>query len=214
MLRLSLEPLSLEEMLGRALDLLLSLSWIRSGVQGGHFPRRGRPAGARHEGPAWAHGAFADGMPSSAHGLLPMREGGEHRQVVFAGCVDEHHVTRYSGMTPHGHYCVPIISDDALLGVINLYVKHGHERNPAEEGFLTAVADVLAGIVKRKRGGRGTEQERRAIRPRCPGNRRRYLGLGSTDQRCLLLAPLEEHVGIRGPRDQEPLQRMGDTTPS
>ena len=34
-----------------------------------------------------------------------------------------------------------------MFGVINLYVKHGHERNDAEEDFLTAVANVLAGIV-------------------------------------------------------------------
>jgi len=60
-------------------------------------------------------------------------------------------VTRYSGMSSHGHYCVPIISEDAVLGVIDLYVKHGHESNPAEGSFLTAVAQVLAGIVKRRR---------------------------------------------------------------
>ena len=60
-------------------------------------------------------------------------------------------MTHYSGMTPHGLYCIPIISEDAMFGVINLYVTHEHERNGAEEDFLTAVANVLAGIVERKR---------------------------------------------------------------
>ena len=78
-------------------------------------------------------------------------EAANHRQVVFASRIDERHVTHYSGMTPHGHYCIPIISEDAMFGVINLYVQHGHERNGAEEDFLTAVANVLAGIVKHKR---------------------------------------------------------------
>jgi PAS domain S-box-containing protein len=55
-------------------------------------------------------------------------------------------------MVPHGHYCVPIISGNAPLGVINLYVRHGHQSSPQEEAFLNAVANVLAGIVKRKQG--------------------------------------------------------------
>jgi PAS domain S-box-containing protein len=54
-------------------------------------------------------------------------------------------------MPPHGHYCVPIITDDELLGVLNLYVKHGHDKTPQEEAFLSAVANVLAGTIKRRR---------------------------------------------------------------
>ena len=72
------------------------------------------------------------------------------RQIVYTDCVDDRHDLRYSGMLPHGHYCVPILSDHDLLGVINLYVKEGHEKTPDEEPFLTAVAHVLAGIVRRK----------------------------------------------------------------
>jgi hypothetical protein len=62
----------------------------------------------------------------------------EQRDVVFACGVDERHQTRYPGMSPHGHYCIPIISEDTLLGLINLYVEIGHERNPAEESCLIA----------------------------------------------------------------------------
>lgn len=50
------------------------------------------------------------------------------------------------------------MSDGDMLGVLNLYVKHGHEQNPDEQAFLAAVANVLAGIVKRKRGEESLRQ--------------------------------------------------------
>jgi GAF domain-containing protein len=46
---------------------------------------------------------------------------------------------------------VPIVSADRLYGVINVFLKEGHERNSQEETFLSAVADALAGAVERKR---------------------------------------------------------------
>jgi PAS domain S-box-containing protein len=57
---------------------------------------------------------------------------------------------RYADMTPHGHYCAPIVFNRQTLGVINLYVKAGHQRDPNEEEFLMAVANTLAGVIQRK----------------------------------------------------------------
>jgi signal transduction histidine kinase len=41
---------------------------------------------------------------------------------------------------------------DRILGVLNIYVKEGHDRNKREEEFLTAIANTLAGIIIRNRG--------------------------------------------------------------
>ena len=71
-------------------------------------------------------------------------------KVQYADIVDERHDNQYEGMTPHGHYCVPIMSGNKVLGVINLYVSEGHTRDETEEGFLKAVSDVIAGIIERK----------------------------------------------------------------
>jgi len=71
-------------------------------------------------------------------------------QAEFADCVDSRHENRYEDMPPHGHYCIPILSAGKVVGVINLYIEEKHQRNKREEEFLCAVADVLAGIIKRK----------------------------------------------------------------
>jgi PAS domain S-box-containing protein len=71
-------------------------------------------------------------------------------QVEFADCVDSRHENQYEGISPHGHYCIPILSAGQVVGVINIYIEEKHEQNKREEEFLCTVADVLAGIIKHK----------------------------------------------------------------
>jgi len=74
----------------------------------------------------------------------------------FVDCVDKHHEISYADISPHGHYCVPIVFGDKiigilnLLGVLNLYVEAGHLYNQREEELVCALADVLAGMIVRK----------------------------------------------------------------
>ena len=70
---------------------------------------------------------------------------------MFVSGVDERHEISYPGMEAHGHYCVPILTDDTLYGVITLYVEAGHPRKPEEDRFLAAVADTLAGTIRHHR---------------------------------------------------------------
>jgi DNA-binding CsgD family transcriptional regulator/GAF domain-containing protein len=76
----------------------------------------------------------------------------ETGKIQFADSLDERHAIRYREMVAHGHYCVPIVaSDKRTLGVFTLYLKEDHPRDQKEEGFLSAVANVLAGIIERRR---------------------------------------------------------------
>ena len=59
----------------------------------------------------------------------------------------------------HGHYCVPIMDAQRVLGVINMYLKEGHRRDDKEIEFLNAMASALAGVIKRKQ----TEEEREKL---------------------------------------------------
>ncbi len=72
------------------------------------------------------------------------------KKIEFVEHIDEWHEVIVAGMLPHGHYCAPIIFNDKVIGVINLYVKDGCVRNQKIEGFILTVADVLASIYVRK----------------------------------------------------------------
>src|SRR5262249_13382451 len=72
--------------------------------------------------------------------------------------LDARHTILYPGIVPHGHYCVPICSGERPLGLLALYVREGHQQSPTEERFLSAVADVLAGVIERQRAERAVRE--------------------------------------------------------
>ena len=91
-------------------------------------------------------------------------------QVEFADCVDSRHENRYEGISPHGHYCIPILSAGKVVGVINIYIEEKHKQNKREEEFLCSVADVLAGIIKRKQAEDEIQQNLHDLRQAIEGS--------------------------------------------
>lgn len=158
-LHISLQDIPLERILKEALDLILSISWLSIESKGGIFlvedePRRlvmkaqrGLPEYLREECKAIPFGKCLCGRAA------------DRGEILFADSLDERHEIRYEGITPHGHYCVPIMHGKTVLGVMSLYLKEGHRRDEKEIEFLNAVANALAGIVQRKR----TENEREKL---------------------------------------------------
>jgi PAS domain S-box-containing protein len=150
-LRLSLEPLSLEEFLQRTLDTLFSVPGLALQSKGAIFLMDGQLKMLEMK----AHSSLPDSLIRQCGRLCVGQclcgRAAALREVVFSDHVDECHTVSYPGMPPHGHYCVPILSSGELFGVVNLYVEEGHQRKPEEERFLTAVADSLAGAIRRRR---------------------------------------------------------------
>ena len=69
------------------------------------------------------------------------------RQPLHASCVDERHEVHYEGMAPHGHYNVPILNNGVPLGVLVVYLPHGHQRHEPDVAFLQACCDVLGTLI-------------------------------------------------------------------
>ncbi|MCK5002036.1 MAG: EAL domain-containing protein, partial [Gammaproteobacteria bacterium] len=67
-------------------------------------------------------------------------------KVIYTACLDESHTVHYDGMKEHGHYCMPINSEDELVGVLNLYLNHGHERSDEELNFLKMITNTLGNM--------------------------------------------------------------------
>ncbi len=151
LLRLSQEDVPLDNVLSRTLDVLLSVPWVSRDPRGSVFLA---DADSRTLVMV-AQRALAKPIQESCarlpFGHCLCGRAAETREVQFASDLDERHDVTYEGIAPHGHYCIPLLSGGELLGVITVYVNVGHRRDEVEEGFLQAVADVLAGIIQRKR---------------------------------------------------------------
>ncbi len=60
---------------------------------------------------------------------------------------DDMHENDATGMEPHGHFCMPIIYEERLLGIINIYLKKDHTPDDKERDFISAVANTLARVI-------------------------------------------------------------------
>ncbi len=73
------------------------------------------------------------------------------RQLQFSSHLDERHEITYENIPDHGHYNVPILSGDDVLGVIVLYLPPGYAYATRDARFLEAFVSTLSNIIRRKR---------------------------------------------------------------
>ncbi len=150
-LKLAVEEMPLDELLRRTLDLILTIPWLS-------IERKGAIFLVEKESNALvmkvSRGLSAPLYSSCARvpfGSCLCGRAAASRKAIYAATADERHTTRYAEMVAHGHYCVPITSDDTTLGVITAYLAPGHVRSAVELEFLSAVADTVAGVIIRRR---------------------------------------------------------------
>jgi PAS domain S-box-containing protein len=149
-LRVSLEPIPLEEQFQRILDTLFSIPWIALESKGCIYVLDRNSQVMSMRGQRGLPEELLTSCKEVAVGHCLCGRAAAMGEIVFAAGLDSRHETSHSSVLPHGHYCVPIVSEGRICGVINLYVKDGHSRSSEEEIFLSSVARVLAGMIKRK----------------------------------------------------------------
>ncbi|MEW6717392.1 MAG: GAF domain-containing protein [Chloroflexota bacterium] len=158
LLSISMEKIPITEQLERALDVLLSVPFMPIQPKGGIFlvanepeelvllTHRGLPPTLRNVCSQVTFGHCLCGRAAAS------------RQIQFTDRVDDRHEVQYEGIVPHGHYSVPILSGEKMLGVIVLYLDEGHIRKEHEVEFLSAVANTLAGLIERKQAETTVQQ--------------------------------------------------------
>ncbi len=150
LMRLSLEETSLEEQLERALDVILSTPWLPALPKGGIFLVEGDSGEIVLKAQRNLDDPLLTLCARVPFGRCLCGRAAASGKIQFADRVDDRHEIHFEGMAPHGHYSVPIVLDDRVVGVIVAYVEEGHRPNRQEEAFLEAVANTLAGLIKRK----------------------------------------------------------------
>ncbi|MBF0248541.1 MAG: PAS domain S-box protein, partial [Alphaproteobacteria bacterium] len=153
LLRLSLARVPMQEFLNRVIDTLVDeVPWLKVLPKGGIFLTSDKGNGKQLNLIA-SHELDAEILNSCAaveFGSCLCGRVAESRKLLHDGHVGSDHDIAFDGMEPHGHYVVPIVHGDAVLGVLVLYLPDGHARNPDEEQFLRRAADVLSiGISRR-----------------------------------------------------------------
>ncbi|MBF0426329.1 MAG: diguanylate cyclase [Magnetococcales bacterium] len=150
LLQIALEPISLRDQLERSLRVILSVPWLTIESKGSIFLFDEEKQELEM---AVEHNLSKPLLTACARlplGYCLCGKAAQLREIVYANDLDQRHDVTFNGIRPHGHYCVPILSRDRLLGVINMYLAHRHVQDPEEIEFLRAIANTLAGLIERK----------------------------------------------------------------
>ncbi len=135
----------LTERIHRVLEVLFDLPQLDLQRRGGIF----RKQGARLE-MFVLHGEFCEEF-RRREACIPLgaclcgRAALSGELLISDDCFcDPRHEHRFEGMTPHGHYIVPLVHEDQILGILFLYTDPHPERNPARLAMLRQVGEMLA----------------------------------------------------------------------
>jgi PAS domain S-box-containing protein len=151
MLKISLEPLALEEQFDRILGLILNVPNLSLQTKGAILlkdPQAEVLTLRAHHGFTEANSLPCTEVPL---GQCLCGKAAAMTKLLYAGDMDGMHEIHDAETFPHGHYCVPIVSGKNLYGLLNVYLQEGHKRSNREEDFLTSVASTLATIIARNR---------------------------------------------------------------
>jgi PAS domain S-box-containing protein len=158
-LKVSLEPSTLDEQLQRILELIVSIPQLTLEGKGASYvldPEDKTLIMKAQQGFPDSHVLPCRSVPL---GECFCGKAAQDCQTIFTECLDERHKIVYNGLFPHGHYCVPVLQGPEAVGLINVFVREGHKQNGAEEKFLTVIADTLAGVIRHHR----TEEEKKRL---------------------------------------------------
>jgi len=151
LLQHSLEDMSLDQLLKHTLELIFSIPWLAFEKRGGIFLVENNSNTLVMKAEIGLAEPIKQACAQIPFGKCICGRAGVTQKIEFVDCVDERHEIQYDGIAPHGHYCVPICYSGETLGVINIYVREGHQFAKREGDFLFAVANTLSGIIMRKR---------------------------------------------------------------
>ncbi|MBT3363196.1 MAG: GAF domain-containing protein [Chloroflexi bacterium] len=150
LLRLSLTDVSLDDILNSAIDLILSVKWLVFESRGSIFLVDDDPDVLVMKAQRGLAEPLLESCARVPFGKCHCGRAAANGRIEYVSAIGDGHEITYEGITPHGHCCIPIMVGNSVLGVLNVYVKEGHQRDEDEMAFLVAVVNAMAGIIQRK----------------------------------------------------------------
>ncbi|MGE5499057.1 MAG: response regulator, partial [Syntrophothermus sp.] len=149
-LSLSIDNISLDELLKRALMHILSLPWLSLQASGCIFLKERKGNSLIMKAQNNLNKLLLEQCATLPVGKCLCGLAAQYKKCLYVPNVDERHSITYPDMPPHGHLCVPIMNQDELFGIINIYVKENHEVSSLEDEFFRIISGYLALVIQKK----------------------------------------------------------------
>ena len=149
-LEISLKDISIQRQLKEILDILVSISWLKAVRKGAVFVTNEHDElvlVVHHN----LHPTLQEKCARVPFGRCLCGRAAQDGEILFKSCVDEEHDIRFDGMMPHGHYNVPLLDNQgSVIGVLVLYLEHGHRQHPEESDFMKMLGNTISNIIVNK----------------------------------------------------------------
>ncbi|MCF6365329.1 MAG: SpoIIE family protein phosphatase [Bacteroidales bacterium] len=140
---------SLEQFLQDALEKLLSLPWLSVLSKGSIFLKNNE--GNLDMIAEKGLGEVAERCKLIKPGECLCGLALSEKKMQYCNHINSEHTITFKNMQEHGHYNLPVIMNDEVLGVLNIYTEHNHNKTDFEVKFLETVCDTLASVINRKK---------------------------------------------------------------
>ena len=148
LLSLSLADLPQDEMLSRALDIVISTPWLDARGQAAILLVEDEPETLVMKAQHGLPGALQKACGRVRYGHCLCGSAAVVREPIFAEEIALPEAANQQEF--RGGYCVPLVSSEVLLGVLIVHLDAQHRHDAAEEAFLRSAADILAGAIERQ----------------------------------------------------------------
>jgi two-component system, sporulation sensor kinase E len=150
LLSLSLQNISITDLLEQVIEILTSIPWSQVESQAGIWMVEDEPDVLVMKAQKGLNVSLQTTCARVPFGRCVCGRAALFGKIEYAAHIDENHDNVYFDMQPHGHYCVPLVSRGKIVGIINMYLRDGYERNERDVEFLTSIADVIVIVIERK----------------------------------------------------------------
>ncbi len=145
-LEITLGSESFKRQLEKILEVIVSVSWLKAAEKGAIFVTN-----ARKELVLVVHHSLSPALTllcaKVPFGHCLCGKAAQSKKLIFKTCVDDDHDTRFDGMKPHGHYNVPLLDGNRVIGVMVLYLEHEHEPHPEEKFFMSLLGKTVSSFI-------------------------------------------------------------------
>jgi PAS domain S-box-containing protein len=163
-LHISIDNIGLEESLEKVLITILSLPFLSLEKKGGIFLVNEK------QNCLELKAAYNFGNELTTKGAqFPLGQchcgrAAADGEIQFSDFNDYRYDNTRQGTLPHGHYDVPILGQDSVFGVIAIYFPELYELEKFQRDFLLSVAEILSGLILRKKSEEALEESQMRYR--------------------------------------------------
>ncbi|HTZ16834.1 MAG TPA: GAF domain-containing sensor histidine kinase [Dissulfurispiraceae bacterium] len=161
LMRMSLNNSDTGDILGKALDKVLSMTWLPFEQKGCVFLVKDRPGVLE----LVAHRSLPESLLKNCNevpfGKCICGRAASEKVAVFVSKHDPEYVCVNHSQ---GHYCLPLTSSGRMLGVANFFLKEDQQLNSQHREFLSTIGNALSGIIIRKEAEDNLRDSREQLR--------------------------------------------------